>query len=134
MAKPVLEDDLWDVIRPLLPPDKPVGRNGGRPPIPKRACVTAILFVLKTGMAWEHLPLECGWGSGITAWRRLRDWQRRGVWRKLHRTRLNRLGAAGHIDWSRAAIDGSSIPAPKGGSTLARTRRIAPKLGLNDIW
>ena len=134
MAKPVLDDGLWDVIRSLLPPDKPVGRRGGRPRVSNRACVTAILFVLKTGIAWEDLPQECGWGSGITAWRRLRTWQRRGVWKKLQRTLLNRLGTDGHIDWSRVVIDGSSVPAPKGGFRRARTRRIVPRLGLSDIW
>ena len=134
MAKPLLDDRLWDVIQPVLPPDKPVGRKGGRPRVPNRACVSAILFVLKTGIAWEDLPRECGWGSGITAWRRLQQWQRRGIWKRLHRELLNHLGVNGHIDWSRVVIDGSSVPAPKGGSTRARTRRIVPRLGLSDIW
>lgn len=134
MAKPLLDDALWAVIEPLLPPDKPVGPKGGRPPVPNRSALNAILFVLKTGIAWENLPCELGWGSGITAWRRLRDWQRRDVWRKLQRTLLNRLGVNGHIDWSRAVIDGSSVPAPKGGLRRARTRRIVRRLGLSDIW
>lgn len=134
MARPLLDDALWETIKPLLPPDKPVGRKGGRRPIPNRAALSAILCVLKSGIAWEDLPRELGWGSGVTAWRRLRAWKRRGVWRKLHHELLNRLGQADHIDWSRAALDGSSIPAPKGGPRRARTRRIVRRLGLSDIW
>ena len=134
MAKPLLDDDLWAVIEPLLPSDRPVGRKGGRPRVPNRAAVSAILFVLKTGIGWEDLPRELGWGSGITAWRRLRDWQRQGVWAKLHRELLSRLRADGHIDWSRAVVDGSMVPARKGGPRRARTRRIVPRLGLSDIW
>ncbi|MBI3319120.1 MAG: transposase [Candidatus Omnitrophica bacterium] len=81
MAKPLLEDASGEVIKPVLPSDKPVGRKTGRPWVPNRAAVSAILFVLKTGSAWEDVPKECGWGSGITAWRRLRSGQRRGRWR-----------------------------------------------------
>lgn len=134
MAKPLLDDELWKVVEPLLPADRPVGRKGGRPRVANRSCLNVILFVLKSGIAWEDVPMQLGWGSGVTAWRRLRGWRRRGIWAKLHRELLNRLGANGHIDWSRAVIDGSSIPAPKGGPRRGRTRRIVRRLGLSDIW
>jgi len=82
--------------------------------VPARAALTGILFVLKTGLPWEYLPAEMGCGSGMTCWRRLRDWQRLGVWAALHRALLERLKGAGQLDWSRAALDSTSVPA-KGG-------------------
>ena len=71
--------------------------------MPDRACLTDIIFVLKTGIQWELLPQEMGCGSGMTCWRRLRDWQAAGVWDALHRDLLDRLGDAGQ---SRASQHG----------------------------
>ena len=114
MAKFLVPDDLWVVIAPLLPPAR-ARPKGGRPPIPDRAALTGILFVLRTGLPWEYLPQEMGCGSGMSCWRRLRDWQRAGVWAALHRALLERLDGAGQLDWSRAALDSASLPPKKGG-------------------
>ncbi len=133
MAKLWLDEELWSVIEPLLPPEKVVGPQGGHPWVPHRPALKVILYVLKSGIAWEDVPKEMGC-SGVTAWRRLRDWQQQGVWEKLHREMLNRLGAKGRIDWSRASIDGSSVPAPKGGPRRGRTRRIGRRPALRGIW
>ena len=132
MAKPLLADDLWAVVAPLIPPEPPKPR-GGRPRVPDRAALTGILFVLRSGIPWEMLPPEMGCGSGMTCWRRLRDWHEAGVWTALHHTLLDRLGVAGEIDWSRASLDAQAVPAPgtaKRGTESppapsARTRRIA---------
>jgi transposase len=124
MAKPLVPDDLWTVVEPLLPRERPKPK-GGRPRLPDRAALTGIVFVLTTGTAWEHLPSEMGCGSGMTCWRRLRDWQAAGVWARLHHLLLNRLEAAGRIRWDRAALDSTSVPAKRGARRPARTRRIA---------
>ena len=114
MAKPLLTDELWKLIQPLLPPAPQTGKGtqGGRPRLNDRACLTGILFVLKTGIPWEDLPHEMGCGSGMTCWRRLDEWTQAGVWEKLHQALLNHLEAAGKIDWSRACIDSASVAAP----------------------
>jgi transposase len=124
MSKPLVPDDLWRRIEPLLPlePAKP---KGGRPRIPDRACLTGIIFVLKSGIPWEMLPQELGCGSGMTCWRRLRDWQEAGVWDRLHRALLDELGEADQIDWAHGCLDSASIPAKKGDPPLDRIRRIA---------
>lgn len=123
MAK-LLTDDLWNRIEPFIPADPPKP-EGGRPRVPARACLTGILFVLKTGIPWGDLPEEMGCGSGVTCWRRLREWQAAGVWDALLRVLLDELGAAGTIDWSRASLDSATVPAPGGAKQPARTRPIA---------
>ncbi len=123
MAKELVTDELWEIVEPLLPPEPPRPK-GGRPRVPDRAALTGIVFVLKTGIPWEMLPKEMGCGSGSTCWRRLRDWQEAGVWRRLHRALLDRLGEADEIDWSRACLDSASVPAKRGARRSARTRRI----------
>ncbi|AIO66116.1 hypothetical protein DM82_4436 [Burkholderia oklahomensis] len=112
MAKPILDDELWSLIQPLLPPPKPRRtRYPGRKPLDDRAVLTGILFVLQSGIPWEMLPQEMGCGSGMSCWRRLRDWQQAGVWDRLHEVLLAKLRAADRIDWSRVVIDSSSIRA-----------------------
>src|SRR5215208_931389 len=123
MSKPLVSDDLWAIVAPLLPAEPPKPK-GGRPRVPDRACLTGILFVLKTGIPWEMLPVEMGCGSGVTCWRRLRDWQAAGVWDRLHRVLLDRLGEAGQIDWERASLVSASIPAKRGAQKPQRIRQI----------
>ncbi len=123
MPKPLVADELWAVVEPLLPRQRPKP-EGGRPRIDDRAALTGILFVLKSGIPWEMLPQEMGCGSGSTCWRRLRDWQEAGVWGKLHRVSLDRLGEADNIDWERASLDSASVPAKRGASEPVRIRRI----------
>ncbi len=126
MAKPLLSDALWFVMEPLLPPPRPRRfRYPGRKPVGDRQCLTGILFVLKTGIPWEDLPLEMGCGSGMTCWRRLCKWRRAGVWARLHATLLAHLQEAGQIDWSRAVVDSASVRAVGGGEKRVPTPRIA---------
>jgi transposase len=124
MSKPLVPDELWEIIQPLLPEERPRPK-GGRPPVANRDVVRGIIFVLRSGIPWAMLPPELGCGSGVTCWRRVRDWNNCGVWRQLHRLRLDRLGEADKIDWSRACIDSFSVPAPKGALRPGRIRRIA---------
>lgn len=124
MAAPwVVSDELWARIEPLLPV-RPSGRTGPKP-LPDRQ---GILFVLFTGIGWEDLPQELGFGSGMTCWRRLRDWQEAGVFDQLHQELLAELDAAREIDWSRACVDASHIRA-KGAFMSRVKRRRAPVVG-----
>ena len=132
MATPLVPDDLWAIVEPLLPPQPPKPK-GGRPRVPDRAALTGIIFVLKSGIPWEMLPQELGCGSGMTCWRRLRDWQEAGVWDRLHQVLLDRLGEAGQIDWSRASLDSASIPAKRGAISSERIRRIGENRGRSAI-
>jgi transposase len=119
--KPFVTDDVWAVVAPLLPRRRPQPK-GGRPWVDDRATLNGILYVLRTGVPWRMLPTELGYGSGVTCWRRLREWQRRGVWKRLHQTMLERLAAADRIDWSRGAVDSRSLPAKRGAPMSGATR------------
>jgi transposase len=113
MARSKLVDDgLWELVKPLLPDHTP--RRTGRPRVSDRRAFTAIVFVLVSGVPWRMVPRQIGC-SGVTAWRRLREWQRAGVWERLHRELLQRLNAAGRIDWSRGVVVISHIRALRGG-------------------
>jgi transposase len=114
MAKSLVPDTLWEFIAPLFPPEPPKPQ-GGRPRIPDRAALTGILFVLKSGIPWELLPQEMGCGSGMTCWRRLRDWHHAGVWHQLHALLLAKLREADQLDWGRAVVDSRSVRAVGGG-------------------
>lgn len=135
MPQALIDDDLWSRIEPLLP--KRRGRNrryAGRKPIPDRAVLTGILFVLRSGLPWNMLPREMGCGSGTTCWRRLVRWQRAGVWKRLHRVLLTELRQRGQIDLARAVVDSASVRALRGGKKLDRTLPIAAKPGRSIMF
>jgi transposase len=118
-------DELWDVLAPLLPVPQRRFRYPGRKRLNDRAVLNGILYVLHSGIAWADLPQQLGYGSGMTCWRRLRDWNHAGVWDKLHQLLLARLRAVDRLDWSRAVIDASPVRALKGGTRRAQARSTA---------
>ena len=117
-----VSDELWGLVEPLLPQTPRRSRYPGRKRLPDRQALSGILFVLHTGIPWMQLPQELGYGSGYTCWRRLDEWQRAGVWERLHALLLSRLRAAGEIEWSRAIVDASHVQAKKGAPRRARAR------------
>jgi len=132
MAKPLLSDALWARVERFFPSREPQP-EGGRPWVSDRACLTGIIFVLRSGIPWRMLPSEIGYGSGVTCWRRLREWQQKGVWNKILGHLLDELGQSGRIDWSRAVIDSSSSRAVFGGIILGKTLRIERNRALSAM-
>ena len=122
MARQIVTDELWGIIEPLIPKVERRYRYPGRRRVDDRKVLTGILFVLRTGISWPDLPQEMGCGSGMTCWRRLRDWQEAGIWHRIHRMLLDELRKADRIDLSRAVVDSSSVRAVFGGPRPVRTR------------
>lgn len=133
MAKPLLDDALWEIIEPVLPKKPRRFMRPGRKRVPDRACLTGIIFVLLTGIQWEMLPQEMGCGCGMTCWRRLAEWHREGVWQKVHEILLSKLNAAEQLDWSRAVVDSSSVRAVGGATHAGPTPRTAASPAANTI-
>src|SRR5215217_3607739 len=121
---PLVPDDLWEAIEPLLPKEPPKPK-GGRPRVSDRAALGGILFVLRTGCPWRLVPNALGSGSSTTCWRPSRAWQTAGVWQRLHETLLNWLGDEAALDWTRASADSLSVRAKRGASRRGGTRSTA---------
>ena len=131
MSKPLVVDELWDEVEPVLPKHPP-SPKGGAPRKGDRQCLEGIAFVLKTGCQWQELPKSERWPSGSTCWRRFAEWTAAGVWPQVHRRLLNALGRAGAVDLSRAVVDSASVRALKGGRTRGGTRPTAGRRAVND--
>jgi transposase len=126
----LISDELWELVRPLLPPPKPRRfKYPGRKPMDPRKVLTGILYVLKSGIPWEMLPQELGYGTGMSCWRYLNSWQQQGIWNRIHRVLLSKLREVDKIDFSRAIVDSSSVRAVLGGPKRGRTQQIAAKKG-----
>lgn len=111
-----MPDEFYSEVEPYLPPEKPVGPQGGRPRIVHRIVMKVIWFVLATGCRWADVPLELGC-SGRTAHRRLRAWEEQGVWDLLHGHFLIALKKAGVLDPHIVIIDGVLVRAFGGGES-----------------
>jgi transposase len=133
MAKELVSDEIWEMVEPLLPPEKPKPK-GGRPRVSNRAAFTGILFVLKSGIPWEMLPQEMECGCGMTCWRRLDEWQKADVWNRLHELLLAHLEWVGLIDWRRAVADSSLVRAVGGGEKQVPTPPIEQNRAANIIF
>lgn len=126
MRADLVPDDLWERVAPLLPPAPERRRRyPGRLRVPDRAALAGVMFVLRTGVAWRDVPAETVGCSGVTAWRRLRDWTESGVWPRLHAALLADLRRADLLDLEHCAVDGSHVRALKGGITSAPHRSTA---------
>jgi transposase len=131
MSEPILSEQLWQRIEPLLPKQKK-RRNvqyAGRKRVEARKVMTGIIFVLKTGVPWKSLPATSDFPSGHTCRRRLLEWDRRGVWRRLWQSILSELQSKGRLDWQRGVVDSSSVRAGHGGEKTGKSPVDRSKLG-----
>jgi transposase len=81
----MVSDELWEAVRPLLPDLSHRRNKAGRKRLDDRHVLAGILFVLKSGIPWQELPKEMGYGSGMTCCRRLREWKEAGIWPLIHK-------------------------------------------------
>ncbi|OIO12656.1 hypothetical protein AUJ73_05220 [Candidatus Gottesmanbacteria bacterium CG1_02_37_22] len=107
-----LSDRQWQVIEPLLP--RQDFSRGGRPRAEDRKTLEGILWILRTGAQWDELPVK--YGSPMTCWRRLKNWQKLGVWKSIWKKLLVMLEKEGKIEWEVSFLDGTFAPAKKGDS------------------
>ncbi len=113
----LLNDRLWERVRPLLPPQAPQPR-GGRPWADDRACFEGIVYLLRNGLRWRQMP-PC-YPSGVTCWRRHKQWTEAGVWQRVWKLVLRELDDAGRLDTSELVVDGTFVEAKKGAPGSAR--------------
>jgi transposase len=119
-----LPDGFWQRLQPLLPVAERRFRYPGRKRIDEHACLEGILFVLFSGLPWRAVPAEFG-VSGVTCWRRLREWQRAGVWQRLLVVLVEELEQRGALEAARLLVDASIVPAKKGAPRRGAARSIA---------
>nr|WP_243029003.1 IS5 family transposase [Thermus albus] len=110
-----LRDEQWAFIEPLLPPKA----RTGRPRADDRKTLNGILYVLVTGCRWKDMPER--YGSYKTAWRRLKEWEVRGVWEGLWKRLLDWGYGVGRLSWERVGVDATTVEAKKGGNLSAST-------------
>lgn len=133
MSSRLLPDDLWNEIEQLFPKYE-ASPDGGRPPKETRTVLTAVLFVLKTGIGWKDLPTEAFGVSYKTCTRRIDEWTDEGIWQQIHELFLAKLRGADLLDWSRVLVDCSLVKAPLGGPKPARTQRIAAARAVSTAY
>jgi transposase len=108
---PQLTDEQWFLIEELFPWEPP-HRPGGRPAIPPRPCVEALLWLLRNGGRWQDLPKSGP--SKSTLQRRLAEWTSKGILTEVWSRLVELADELGQIDWNQLLADGTFCPAKKG--------------------
>lgn len=109
-----IPDELWERIRPLLPPGKPHPLGCHRRRVDDRRALDAIFFVLRTGCQWNALN-QTGICHSSSAHRRFQEWTEAGVFRELWKQGLLEYDAEHGIEWRWQALDGAMTKAPLAG-------------------
>jgi transposase len=115
-----LTDDQWFLIEDLFDWQPPT-RAGGRPPIPPRAVLDALLWMLRNGGPWNDLPKY--FASESTCRRRLREWTETGILAEVWSRLVELSDELGWIDWDQLIADGTFCRAKKGGIWWASAAR-----------
>ena len=124
LREPVLTDEQWETIKPLLP-ELPKNPKGGRPWADMRKTLEGIVWILRSGARWKDLPRE--FPSPSTCWRRLKRFQDEGVWLEIWRVLLQKVRKKRRRKkrkTKRVAFgDGTFKAAKKGGTHIGKTKR-----------
>lgn len=107
-----IPDELWAKVQPLLPVE-PLKPKGGRPRMDDRQALTAIFYILRTGMQWKALPGV--FGAASTVHDRFPYWQEQGVFKGMWEAGLQAYDEAKGIEWAWQSVDGAMTKAPLGG-------------------
>lgn len=130
----LVPDGLWERVQPLLPTPEPrPWLHHGRNRLDDRAALAGIVFVLKYGIGWAQVPKAALGVSGVTCWRRLREWTEAGLWPRLHEALLTELRSEGVLYLDEMSVDGSHVRALKGGQKSVHPRSTAAMLAASTI-
>ena len=113
-----LTEDQWNVIRAILPEDPVRPDRRGRPWSDRRQVLDGVLWILRTGAPWQDLPDR--YGAYQTAHRRFQNWVRSGVLERVLLAIAQDLKDRGGLDLRECFIDGTFVPAKKGGAAWGR--------------
>lgn len=115
-----LSDEQWFLIEDLFS-WQPPSEVGGRPAVPPRAVLEALLWLLRIGGRWKDLP---DWApSESTCRRRLREWTESGLLAEVWARLIDLSNELGEIDWEHLIADGTFCRAKKGGISWAMAAR-----------
>jgi putative transposase len=126
----IIPDRLWEFIAPILAELDPP-KQRGRKRIDARAALEAMIFRLRTGCQWNHLPTTFPDDSSVH--RTFERWVRLGVFPRLWATLITACGELGSVNWDWQAVDGAVGKARLGGIALVPIRRIVARMGPNGV-
>jgi transposase len=109
-----MPEKFYELAYPMLPPEKEVGPDGGRPSKAHRTVLKVIWFVLVTGSRWKDVPKEMGC-CGETARTRMQVWENAGIWHRLHGLILSLMNHQGQLHLETVAVDTAQVRAFGGG-------------------
>jgi putative transposase len=124
-------DDLWDeVIVPVLEALDPPAATG-RKRIDQRQALNGIIYQLRSGCQWNHLPRD--FGSDRSIHRTFQRWIDKGVLAEIWAVLVGHCEGLGDVEYAWQSVDGFMGKARLGGIKSAPTPRIVRKTARNAV-
>ena len=117
-----VSDELWEMIRPILEELDPPSWTGRRR-VDQRAALNGIIYQMRSGCQWNHLPKQFGDDSSLH--RTFQRWVRKGVLKGIWAKLVENCEELGGVDWQWQSADGAMAKARFGGTLSVPTPRIA---------
>jgi putative transposase len=115
-----VNDDLWILIDALIQEFDPAAETG-RPRTDPRAALNGIIYQMRTGCQWNHLPREFGDDSSVH--RQLQRWMKKGIFERIWALLVECCDELGGVSWEWQSADGAMGKARFGGTRPDPTRR-----------
>lgn len=96
-------DALWETISKVLAVYDPPAKTG-RPRVDQRRALNGLIFRMRTGCQWNHLPKE--FGDDLSIYRTFRRWEEKGIFDILWAVLLTKCDELQGVDWQWQAADG----------------------------
>ena len=123
-------DELWNIIQLILDELDPASRTG-RHRIDQRAALNGIIYQMRSGCQWNHLPRQ--FGDDASVHRTFQRWVKKGVLERIWATLVQDCEELGGVDWRWQSADGVMGKARFGGTMLVPTPRIVRKTAPNAV-
>jgi putative transposase len=117
-----VSDALWAVIQPMLAELDPA-KQTGRPRVDARRTLDAIIFGMRSGCQWHHLPER--FPDDRAVHRTFQRWVRLGVFERIWATLVDHCAELGGVQWEWQAADTLLGKARLGGISSAAIPPIA---------
>ena len=123
-------DDLWKTIETVVSELDPPAETG-RPRIDSRSALNGIIYQMRSGCQWNHLPEEFGDDSSVH--RQLQRWIEKGIFERIWAVLVECCDELRGVSWEWQSADAAMGKARFGGDKIGPNPTDRGKMGSKKV-